>query len=61
MPPFFVIAKVVSSLLPTFFVLHQGFNQVRVVLELRVHHLNVFIVFSKKSAETHERRPYFLS
>lgn len=41
------VAEVIPALLPTALVLHQQLDQVGVVLELRVHHLYVLVVFSE--------------
>lgn len=48
------VAEVISALLPAALVLHQQLDQVGVVLELRVHHLDVLVVFSKEGADVGE-------
>ena len=47
-------AEVAGAFLPALLVLHQSLHQVRVVLQLRVHHLDVFVVFTQQSAERAE-------
>ena len=55
------VAEVVRPLLPRFLVLHQSLHQVAVVLELRVHHLDVLVVLSQQGAQVGEGRPDLFS
>lgn len=54
MPPFLTVAEVSGSLFPTAFVFHEGLDEVRVVFELRVDHLDVFVVFSEQTSQVNK-------
>lgn len=55
------VAEVVAALLPAALVLHQQLHQVRVVLELRVHHLDVLVVLAQQRAQAGEGAPDLLA
>ena len=61
MSPFFTVTKISSTLFPTPLILHQGLNQIGVVLELRIHHFNVLVVLPEKTTKVDKRRSDFLS
>ena len=48
------VAEVITTLLPAALVLHQELDQVGVVLQLRVHHLDVLVVFAQERANVGE-------
>jgi hypothetical protein len=55
------VAEVVPSLLPAPLILDQCLNQIRVILELGVYHLDVFVVFAKEGSEGRKRTSYLFA
>lgn len=52
------VTEITLSLLPAPFKLHQRLHQLRVVLQLRIHYLNVLIVSSEQLSQLHKRLSY---
>jgi hypothetical protein len=48
---FLVVEEVIHALLPVDLILLQHFNQVSIVLQLRVHHFDVFLILFQELSE----------
>jgi hypothetical protein len=55
------VAEVVPSLLPAALILDQCLNQIRVILELGVYHLDVFVVFAKEGSQGRKGTSYLFA
>lgn len=61
MTPFLIITEIVCPFFPALFILHQAFDQIGVIFQLRIDHFYIFIILSEEITKVLKRSSDFLT